>query len=101
MELSQLVVLKRSGSEVCIIDSAKHKWKDITSLICDDPRKIAILEEQYGDPSDCLRQILIECFIENKPREYSQDWNGLIEVLDDVGLQSLVEQIYLNVSSSH
>ena len=90
MTLSELVVLKRSGSKVRIIDSAKHKWKDITSLICGDANKISTL---HGDPSDCLRQVLIECFIESKPTEYSQDWNGLIEVLDDVGLESLAKDI--------
>ena len=95
MTLSELVVLKRSGSnyKVRIIDSAKHKWKDITSLICGDANKISTLEKQYSDPSDCLRQVLIECFIESKPKEYSQDWNGLIEVLDDVGLESLAEDV--------
>ena len=93
MELSQLVVLKRSGSKVRIIDSAKYKWKDITSLICGDVNKITTLENQYNDPSDCLRHVFIKCFIENKPREYSQDWNGLIEVLDDVGLESLAEDL--------
>ena len=106
--LSQMVVLKRSGQsgpKVHIIDSAKHKWKDITSLISKDTNKISTLSTLvHSDPSDCLRQVLIECFIENKPQGYSQDWNGLIELLDDVGLQSLAEDIenviVLNVHDS-
>ena len=77
-----------------IIDSAKHKWKDITSLISDDTNKISTLEKQYNsDPTECLRYVLIECFIENKPKGYSRDWNGLIEVLDDVGLMSLADDV--------
>ena len=99
MTLSELVVLKRSGSKVRIVDSAKHKWKDITSLICGDTNKISTLEEQCSDPSDCLRKVLIECFIENKPKGYSQDWNGLIEVLDDVGLQSLAEEVVAKITT--
>ena len=91
--LSQLVVLKQSGSKLRIIDSAKHKWKEITSLICSDANKISILEKQYNSLDDCLRQVLIECFIENKPQNYSQDWSGLIEVLDDVGLQALAKDV--------
>ena len=92
MTLSQLVVLKpRSGEKLRIIDSAKHKWKEITSLICSDTNKISTLEKQDSD--DCLRQVLINCFLENKPQNYSQDWNGLIELLDDVGLQVLADDV--------
>ena len=95
--LSQLVVLKprsgQSGSKLRIIDSAKHKWKEITSLICSDTNKISTLEKQYNTLEDCLRQVLIECFIDNKPQNYSHDWNGLIEVLDDVGLEVLAKDI--------
>ena len=101
MTLSQLVVLKpRSGEKLRIIDSAKHKWKEITSLICSDTNKISALQKQ--DKDDCLRQVLIECFLENKPQNYSQDWNGLIELLDDVGLQVLaydVKKCLLAISS--
>lgn len=98
MTLPQLVVLKprsgQGGSKLRIIDSAKHKWKEITSLICSDTNKVSALEKQYNNnPEDCLRQVLIECFIENEPQDYSQDWGGLIEVLDDVGLQALANDI--------
>jgi hypothetical protein len=96
--LQQLVVLKatngQGGSKLRIIESAKHKWKEITSLICSDTNKINALEKQYNNnPGDCLRQVLIECFIENKPQNYSQDWSGLIEVMDDVGLETLAEDM--------
>ena len=93
--LQQLVILKpKAGQKLRIIDRAKHKWKEITSLICSDPNKISALEKQYNNSvDDCLRQVLIECFIENKPQDYSQDWKGLIEVLDDVGLQALAEEV--------
>lgn len=98
MTLQKLVVLKptngQGGSKLRIIDRAKHKWKEITSLICSDANKISALEKQYNNnPDDCLRQVLIECFIENKPQNYSQDWSGLIEVLDDVGLEGLAKDV--------
>ena len=95
MTLQKLVVHKSiNGSKLRIIDRAKHKWKEITSLICSDPNKISALEKQYNsNPDDCLREVLIKCFIENKPQNYSQDWRGLIEVLDDVGLEALAEDV--------
>ena len=80
--------------KVRIINEASHKWKDIAGLICSDANRIKLLEQQYrGDPKECLQQIFIESFIENKPQKYSQDWNGLIELLGDVDLEALAEKV--------
>ena len=68
--------------------------RHIVSLICDDPNKTKVLEEKYhSDSNECLRQIFIENFINKMPQRYSQNWSGLIELLDDVGLETLVEKI--------
>ena len=73
-----------------IITEASYKWKDIASLICDDDNEIYELEQKNrSDPEECLRQILINNFINKKPGKYTQDWNGLIQLLDDVGLEML------------
>ena len=98
MSPSGLTVLKykdkdQASQRVRIIESAKHKWKDITSLICKDANKIPALEKQYSDPSDCCRQVFMDCFINSKPEDYSHDWNGLIELLIDVDLKVLAEQV--------
>ena len=77
-----------------IISEASHKWKNIANLICGDINVTSILEQKHrGDPEECLKQTFIENFISNKPQGYSQDWNGLIELLDDVGLQTLAENV--------
>ena len=73
-----------------IINGACHKWKDIATLICDDANVTSVMDEHYrGDPSECLRQMFIGYFIEKKPHYYTQDWNGLIELLEDVDLETL------------
>ena len=80
--------------KIHIITEACHKWKDIASLISDDPSKPYILEQQHpNSPEDCLQQILIDDFINQKPMEYSHDWRGLIELLDDIDLKTLAEKI--------
>jgi hypothetical protein len=80
--------------KVRIIDDACQKWKKITRLICDDANVLSVLEQRYHeDPEECLRQVLNEYFFSKKPQEYSQDWNGLIELLDDVKLESLAEDL--------
>ena len=96
--LKELVRLKYTerGEEkkLQIIKEASHKWKDIASVISDDANKISVLEQQHpGDPHECLRQTLIDDFINKNPEDYSQDWKGLIELLDDVDLKTLADKI--------
>jgi hypothetical protein len=77
-----------------IINDASHKWKDIASLICGDVNVTAKLEDKHrGDPNECLRQTFIGYFISKEPKGYSQDWNGLIELLEDVGLETLAKNV--------
>ena len=96
--LRKLIILEytEEGEEkkVRIIKEASHNWKDIVSLISDDPNRVRTLElEHQGKPHDCLRQALIDDFINKKPADYSQDWRGLIKLLDNVDLEALAEKV--------
>ena len=52
------------------------------------------LEHKYrGDPNECLKQTFNDYFINKKPLGYTQDWNGLIELLDDIDLEPLAEKV--------
>ena len=80
--------------KIRIIKEACHMWKDIVTLICNDRNVIKILEQKcHGDPKECLIQAFIDNFINKKPTKYSQDWNGLIELLDDVDLETLAKDV--------
>ena len=69
-------------------------WKDIATLICNDLNKISVLEQKcHSDLKDCLKQTFIDNFINKRPKNYSQDWRGLIELLEDVGLETLAEDV--------
>ena len=96
--LQELTVLKfkeKSGNvkKTRIISEASHKWRDIACLLCDDP--VPSLSSKYytEDPQNLLRQIFVDYFIDKKSRMYPQTWNGLLELLDDVGLESLAERV--------
>ena len=96
--LQDLLVLKYTDKgekkKLHIITEAEHKWKDITNLIFAEPNKAATLESKCSaDSKECLKLAFIEGFIERPPEKYSQDWSGLIELLDDVELKSLAEKI--------
>ena len=85
---------KGKKEKVRIISEASHKWKNIANLICDDANKTTVLEEKCrGNPEECVQQALVDNFINKKPKNYSQDWSGLIELLDDVGLETLAETV--------
>ena len=96
--LDELLILKYTDKgkkqKLRIINEARHKWRDIANLICGDANITAVLEQTYrGEPSECLKQTFINYFISKKPRGYTQDWNGLIELLDDVDLETLAEKV--------
>jgi Fe-S cluster biosynthesis and repair protein YggX len=101
--LDELEVFKYTDKgvrkKVRIIDDAWHKWKKITRLVCNDANVLSVLEQRYHrDPEECLRQVLVDYFFSRKPRRYSQDWNGLIELLEDAKLESLAEELRLALS---
>ena len=96
--LNELVILKYTDKgekkKVRIISKASHRWKDIASLICDDTNKIRILEQTcHSDPNECLKQTFIDHFLKKEPQRYSQDWNGLIELLEDVDLETVAKEV--------
>ena len=92
--------------EVRIIDDAKQEWRTIANLICSDHNRTTTLAQQFGgDPGSCLQQLLIECFINNKPLDYEHDWNGFIELLGDAKLETLAknvkEALHLRTTTPH
>ena len=83
-----------AAKKIRIIRTASHKWKGIASLICDETHQTTVLEQKcQNDLEECLRQVLIENFIDQKPKGYSQDWKGLIELLDDVDLETFAKEV--------
>ena len=96
--LEELLILKYTDEgkrhKLRIVEEASHKWKDIASLISGDTNVTNKLKEKCsGDPNECLKQTFIDYFINKKPQGYTQDWNGLIELLDDINLQTLTEKV--------
>lgn len=78
-----------------IIKRASHKWKVITDRLSSDPNKAKTLSQQYNNnPSECLRQVFVDCFINNKPaNDYSQDWSGIVELLEDVEEEQIATEV--------
>lgn len=92
---------KGKKKKIRIITEARHKWRDIANLICGDTNITSVLEQtHHSDPSECLKQAFISYFIGKKPQGYTQDWNGLIELLDDVDLETLANNVKHAISCS-
>ena len=85
---------KGERKKIRIINEASHKWEDIAVLIGDSANIVSVLRQKCpNDPCACIKQAFIDNFINKKPQNYSQDWRGLIELLDDVDLKTLAENV--------
>ena len=98
LTLDELLILKYTDEgkrrKVRVISEASHKWKDIANLICGDVNVTITLDDKCrGDPNKCLKRTFIDYFINKKPHRYTQNWNGLIELLDNVNLETLAEKV--------
>lgn len=93
-ELSLLKYTKDGNKQkLNIIRKASHVWRQIAEQLSDDPNMAARLDQKHHDPTECLRQVFIECFINKKPANCTHDWNGIIELLDDIGEETLSEEV--------
>jgi hypothetical protein len=96
--IDELLMLKYTDKgkkhKIRIISEASHKWKFVADLICGDGNVTTTLEQKCrGDPKECLRQTFVDYFINKKPQGYTQDWNGLVELLDNIELETLAENV--------
>ena len=95
-ELSHLKYEKDGDiKKISIIKDASHKWEDITQQLAPkDPNLIKKLADKYRDNhEECLRAVLVEYFLNKKPEHYDNDWDGLLELLEDVSLNELTAEI--------
>ena len=77
-----------------IISKASHKWTRIADLITTEHNVVDNLRDEYrGKNEEAFRKLMVEHFVEKKPPRYSQDWSGLIDLLNDAGLGSIALDI--------
>ena len=105
-ELSHLKYEKDGDiKKISIIKAASPKWEDITQQLAPkDPNLIKKLADKYLDNhEECLHAVLVEYFLNKKPEHYDNDWDGFLELLDDVSLNELTAEIKdaLEVSSKY
>lgn len=98
-DIGQLSLLKyKKGSEkitVKIIHKASHKWQEIAKALApSDTNLVSNLSGKFRDnQEECLSAVFVENFLNNKPKNYNNDWDGLIELLDDVDLSELSKDV--------
>ena len=102
--MRDLVLLKcydKSGKTMqtlSVVEKACHKWRRIADLLTNDANKADRLNQKFnGDPYHCLKQLLTEYFVNRKSKpansHYTQDWNGIIELLSDVDEEILAAKV--------
>lgn len=81
-----------------IISRAGYKWKDIAQQLSDEPGYIERVDQAHrGEPTECLRQVLTDRFMNARPEKYTLDWNGVIELFEDVGLGNLGAEVKIAI----
>ena len=96
--IGQLSLLKytKDGKKIRlnIINEASIKWKEITEQLAPkDANLVGLLTGHHQKYEDRLRTVLVENFLNNKPDNYTNDWDGLIELLEDVYLNELADKV--------
>ena len=78
-----------------IISRAAHAWSKVADLITDDIHVVDNLRDQHrGRNEEAFKQLLKDCFIGNTPLGgYTQDWNGMVKLLNDVRLGTLASEV--------
>ena len=102
IKIGDLQLLKYCGKSgktlqtLKIIEGVCHKWTEIACLLSSDENKAAKLSMLFpNDPSQCLRQVFVDCFINKRDASgsYSQDWIGIIELLEDIEMETLAAKV--------
>ena len=98
--MRQLTMLEytKNGEKktINIISRAAHAWTKVADLITDDLHVVDNLREEYrGKNEEAFKQLLKDYFIGEKPAfgGYTQDWNGLVKLLNDVRQGTLASDV--------
>ena len=98
--MRQLTMIKytKNGEEktINVISRAAHSWTKIADLITDDLHVVDNLRDEYrGKNEEAFKQLLKDHFIGANPifGGYTQDWKGLVKLLNDVRLGSLASEV--------
>ena len=102
----QLLKYKDNSGEVHklrIIDRVSYKWKKIADHLSNNPSTASCISIKCNNnPSECLRELFVDCFINNKPaNDYSQDWSGIVELLEDIEEEQLATEVRDMVEKCH
>lgn len=76
-----------------LLEKISTKWKDIGTLIGLLPSKLEVISKQNGpDSVECCRAVL-NLWVENHTERYSFTWDGLIELLEDIGMTTAASDL--------
>ena len=77
-----------------ILSRASHRWRDIANRLFDDTHLITNLTQKHRDDStECLRQLFMDFLSKHLANDYTRDWNGIIEMFEDLEEEALAEEI--------
>ena len=105
--MRQLTLLERTKNgkkeTINVISRAAHAWTRVADLITDDLHVVDNLRDLHrGKNEEAFKQLLRDYFIGDRPASfggYTQDWNGLVKLLNDARLGTLASDVEEAVKS--
>ena len=84
-----------SKKRLNILSRGNHLWKGVAGqLFPDEPNLVNSLGPKHqNNPTECLRELLQDFLSKRLPEDYSRDWNGLIELFEDLDDEELAKDI--------
>ena len=80
--------------ELRIIRDISPVWKTAGDLLEIHHSDLKCIEmEQHYDPKSCCREVMLKWLNQDKPSQYSADWQGLYKLLNDLELGSDAKQL--------
>lgn len=84
-----------------LMEKIQNKWRDIGQLVEISHSQLEAISTQHRDnPLECCRDVLGK-WLENPPHDYPATWDGLIELLGDCKLASVVNELKTALSKAN
>jgi len=93
LDIKHLKLLKKKNRRLYLIKEMASKWKDAgyqLDLSLGEIKKIE--KDQQGDCYECCSSVM-QTWLERGSKEYPMNWDGVLELLEDLELLNLVKKL--------
>jgi len=84
-----------------VIKKIGPQWEEAGTLLGIDSAELEIINvKKRGNPEDCCRSVMEKWFNSGGSGHYKLNWDGMLELLEDLALSATAEKLGKILSSS-